>query len=214
MLDARLDTTSHQLHALLVSAKLEHLAQQLLDEELSVGVLRYMATQATFADDLADLGIGAADAATLRCVLEPTPLTADAATLRCVLEPTPPTPSAPARVAETAASSTASASGDVIGTALSVVGAALIAISTTDVVSGRGTTFDDEPVPTGWSATQINHVGAAVAPPPRPKGVALLSYLRREGKGHFADPGKMASGGRHELDAGTLNPNRSWQGRS
>jgi hypothetical protein len=185
--------SDHELLTLLTSAGLKALEQTLKEEELSLPVLRYMALQDSFAADLAELGVEERECMALHRALTEGPAQQDAA-------------------------SRVSGSGSAAGSrSCSVVDAALTAVATTDVVSGVGCGTTDRssgtvPAPTGWSATQINHVGAAVAPPPRPKSDALLGYLRREGKGHYADPGKIAEGG-FNLDAGTIDPNRTWRPR-
>jgi hypothetical protein len=185
--------SDHELRTFLAAAGLEALEQTLRDEELSLGVLRYMALQDSFSADLADLGVGERDCRALQRALTESPARQQAVGR---------------------ASGSAGASGAVGSCSCSVVDAALAAVATTDVVSGVGSDTPDRtnPVPaaTGWSATQINHVGAAVAPPPKPKSGALLAYLRREGKGHYADPGKVAGGG-FNLDTGTIDPNRTWR---
>eukprot|EP00967_Tisochrysis_lutea_P073249 scaffold97997_cov34-Tisochrysis_lutea.AAC.2 len=168
-----------------------------------------MATQASFAADLAELGITEGAIAKLQSALSPTEASANR------------TPAATegelisrgdgATLSEGRGTSVRGAR-----STLSVVDAALDVVTTTDVVSAASGTGlgDNELAPTrsGWSHTHINHVGPAVAPPPKTKGPALLAYLRREGKGHYADPGRPADGG-FNLDSGTLDPNhRGWRG--
>lgn len=185
----------NELRTLLAAAGLGALEQTLKHEELSLGVLRYMALQDSFSADLAELGVGERDSMALQRALTESPAHHEAAR----------------RV-----SGSASACGAMGSCVCSVVDAALAAVATTDVVSGVGSEAPDRldavPAARGWSATQINHVGAAVAPPPKAKGDALLAYLRRQGKGHYADPGKVAGGG-FNLDSGTLDPNRTWRPR-
>ena len=185
------------LATLLSSHGLSHLSVTLAAEDLTLSTLQYMATQPCFDADMVDIGVDAAAAAELRRAL---------------------TSASSSGAASGGPSGGAASSGGVSG-ARGVIGAALAVVDATDVVRGSGDAAEAGSAgggafsQDGFSVTHINHIGASESAPRPPletlpggggnsgasqplplnrppKSDALLAYLRREGRGHYADPSR------------------------
>uniref|UniRef100_A0A7S3WFK9 Uncharacterized protein n=1 Tax=Emiliania huxleyi TaxID=2903 RepID=A0A7S3WFK9_EMIHU len=195
------------LATLLSSHGLSHLSVTLAAEDLTLSTLQYMATQPCFDADMVDVGVDAAAAAELRRALTSASSSGAAS-------------GGPSGGVSGGASPSggAASSGGVSG-ARGMIGAALAVVDATDVVRGSGDAAEAGSAgggafsQDGFSVTHINHIGASESAPRPPletrpggggnsgasqplplnrppKSDALLAYLRREGRGHYADPSR------------------------